>query len=136
MKPLPALKGGNGKFLMESELALRSNPKTAPRLAPPTLASLPITTVAPQPTPMETKEKNGVAMMPRLFDTSCDETLCSADSFCANDYTWGGSRCQCNLGKGGASCSEGRPLVGRRTWWEPGGSSVFHTWFLLALFLR
>ncbi|XP_045643249.1 pikachurin isoform X1 [Ursus americanus] len=106
VKPLPALKGGNGKFLVESELALRSNPKTAPRLAPPTLASLPITTVAPQPTPMETKEKNGVAMMPRLFDTSCDETLCSADSFCANDYTWGGSRCQCNLGKGGASCSE------------------------------
>uniref|UniRef100_G1LIW2 EGF like, fibronectin type III and laminin G domains n=2 Tax=Ailuropoda melanoleuca TaxID=9646 RepID=G1LIW2_AILME len=106
VKLLPALKGGNGKFLVESELALRSNPKTAPRPAPLTLASLPTTTVAPQPTPMEMKEQNGVAMMPRLFDTSCDETLCSADSFCANDYTWGGSRCQCKLGKGGASCSE------------------------------
>lgn len=99
-------------------MAPRPNPMTVSRLVPPTPASLPTTAVAPQPTPMDRKGKNGVAMMPRLFDMSCDETLCSADSFCVNDYTWGGSRCHCNLGKGGESCSEGRCLgewLG--TWW-------------------
>lgn len=44
---------------------------------------------------------------PRLFDLSCDETICSADSFCVNDYDRGGSRCHCNLGKGGEMCTEG-----------------------------
>ena len=88
-------------------MAPRPNPMTVSRLVPPTPASLPTTAVAPQPTPVDRKGKHGVAMMPRLFDTSCDETLCSADSFCVSDYTWGGSRCHCNLGKGGESCSEG-----------------------------
>lgn len=106
VKPLSAIKEGNKKFLMESRIAPRSNPKTISRLVPPTPASLPTTTVAPQPTPVERKGKNGGAVTPRLFDMSCDETLCSADSFCVNDYTWGGSRCHCNLGKGGESCSE------------------------------
>ncbi|XP_050651075.1 pikachurin isoform X2 [Macaca thibetana thibetana] len=106
VKPLPATKGGNKKFLVESKKMSISNPKTISRLVPPTSASLPVTTVAPQPIPIERKGKNGVAIMSRLFDMPCDETLCSADSFCVNDYTWGGSRCQCNLGKGGESCSE------------------------------
>uniref|UniRef100_M3YTT9 Pikachurin n=1 Tax=Mustela putorius furo TaxID=9669 RepID=M3YTT9_MUSPF len=106
VKPLSALKGGNRKYLVESRKEHKSNPKTAPRLVPPTLASLPMTTVAPQPTPAERKGKKGMAIMPRLFDMSCDEVICSADSFCINDYTWGGSRCHCNLGKGGVSCSE------------------------------
>ncbi|VCW96798.1 unnamed protein product, partial [Gulo gulo] len=87
VKPLPALKGGNRKYLVESKKEHRSNPKTAPRLVPPTLASLPVTTVVPQPTPVERKGKKGMAIMPRLFDMSCDETICSADSFCVNDYT-------------------------------------------------
>ena len=91
-------------------MAPRLNPMTVSRLVPPTPASLPTAAVALQPTPVDRKGKNGVAMMPRLFDVSCDETLCSADSFCVNDYTWGGSRCHCNLGKGGESCSEGRCL--------------------------
>ncbi|KAB1281227.1 Pikachurin, partial [Camelus dromedarius] len=106
VKPLPAIKEGNKKFLVESKMAPRSNPMTISRLVPLTPPSLPMTTVAPQPTPVERKRKNSVALMPRLFDMSCDETLCSADSFCVNDYTWGGSRCHCNLGKGGESCSE------------------------------
>lgn len=88
-------------------MAPRPNPMTVSRLVPPTPASLPTTAVAPQPTPVDRKGKHGVAVMPRLFDTSCDETVCSADSFCVSDYTWGGSRCHCNLGKGGESCSEG-----------------------------
>ncbi|EPY80937.1 hypothetical protein CB1_000775021 [Camelus ferus] len=106
VKPLPAIKEGNKKFLVESKMAPRSNPMTISRLVPLTPPSLPMTTVAPQPTPVERKRKNSVALMPRLFDMSCDETLCSADSFCVNDYNWGGSRCHCNLGKGGESCSE------------------------------
>lgn len=106
VKPLPAIKEGNKKFWVESKMAPRSNPMTVSRLVPATPASLPMTEVAPQPTPVERKGKDGAAMMPRLFDVSCDEILCSADSFCVNDYTWGGSRCHCNLGKGGESCSE------------------------------
>uniref|UniRef100_A0AAA9S607 Pikachurin n=2 Tax=Bos taurus TaxID=9913 RepID=A0AAA9S607_BOVIN len=106
VKPLPAIKEGNKKFFVESKMAPRPNPMTVSRLVPPTPASLPTTAVAPQPTPVDRKGKHGVAVMPRLFDTSCDETVCSADSFCVSDYTWGGSRCHCNLGKGGESCSE------------------------------
>ncbi|XP_030737933.1 pikachurin isoform X2 [Globicephala melas] len=106
VKPLPAIKEGNKKFWVESKMVPRSNPMAVSRLVPATPASLPMTEVAPQPTPVERKGKNGAAMMPRLFDVSCDEILCSADSFCVNDYTWGGSRCHCNLGKGGESCSE------------------------------
>ncbi|XP_023392683.1 pikachurin [Pteropus vampyrus] len=106
VKPLPAIKKGNKKFLVESKIVPRSKPKTMSRLVPSTPASLPMTTVAPQPTPLQRRGKNGMAVMPRLFDMPCDETLCSADSFCVNDYTWGGSRCHCNLGKGGESCSE------------------------------
>ncbi|XP_051709471.2 pikachurin isoform X2 [Oryctolagus cuniculus] len=106
VKPLPATQGGKKKLVVEKKMTSLPNPKAVPRLIPPTSASLPTPEVAPQPTPEERKGKNGMATMPRLFDASCDETLCSADSFCVNDYTWGGSRCHCNLGKGGDSCSE------------------------------
>lgn len=106
VKPLPATQGGKKKLVVEKKMTSLPNPKAVPRLVPPTSASLPTPEVAPQPTPEERKGKNGMATMPRLFDASCDETLCSADSFCVNDYTWGGSRCHCNLGKGGDSCSE------------------------------
>uniref|UniRef100_A0A4W4G8J0 EGF like, fibronectin type III and laminin G domains n=1 Tax=Electrophorus electricus TaxID=8005 RepID=A0A4W4G8J0_ELEEL len=42
---------------------------------------------------------------PRVFDTSCDETVCPHDSFCLDNYR-GGSRCHCNLGRQGDLCSE------------------------------
>ncbi|KAM5264442.1 pikachurin isoform 3-T3 [Ctenodactylus gundi] len=105
VKPLPATKGGHRKFLVGSKKP-SSNPKTISKPTSTSSAPVPVTTVAVQPTPAQRKGKNGVAIMSRLFDVSCDETLCSADSFCANDYTWGGSRCHCSLGKGGESCSE------------------------------
>ncbi|XP_059550895.1 pikachurin isoform X1 [Myotis daubentonii] len=105
VKPLPATKEGN-KVLVESKFVPRSNPKTVARLVSPTPASLPPAPVAPQPTPLKREGKNGMPAMPRLFDKPCDETLCPIDSFCANDYTWGRSRCHCYLGKGGESCSE------------------------------
>nr|AAI50711.1 EGF-like, fibronectin type III and laminin G domains [Mus musculus] len=106
VKPLPATKVGNKKFSVESKKTSVSNSVMGSRLAQPTSASLHETTVAIPPTPAQRKGKNSVAMMSRLFDMSCDETLCSADSFCVNDYAWGGSRCHCNLGKGGEACSE------------------------------
>ncbi|XP_004678161.1 PREDICTED: pikachurin isoform X2 [Condylura cristata] len=105
VKPLPAIKGGNKKLLVEPQVAPISNPNTASMRVPPTPASLPAT-AAPLPTPVKEKGKNSVAPMPRLLGTSCDEALCPADSFCVDDYTWGGSRCHCNLGKRGESCSE------------------------------
>uniref|UniRef100_A0A8C4S1X5 EGF like, fibronectin type III and laminin G domains n=1 Tax=Erpetoichthys calabaricus TaxID=27687 RepID=A0A8C4S1X5_ERPCA len=46
-----------------------------------------------------------ILFSPILYDLPCDETICPADSFCVNDYERGGSRCHCNLGKGGSSCS-------------------------------
>ncbi|XP_006889604.1 PREDICTED: pikachurin [Elephantulus edwardii] len=105
VKPLPATKGGNKKIVVETKMPSVSNSKGTSEFAGPTLASLPTTAVPPHSTPAQSK-KARVDMMPRLFDMSCDETICSADSFCVNDYTWGGSRCHCNLGKGGESCSE------------------------------
>lgn len=138
VKPLPATQGGKKKLVVEKKMTSLPNPKAAPRLVPPTSASLPTPEVAPQPTPEERKGTNGMATMPRLFDASCDETLCSADSFCVNDYTWGGSRCHCNLGKGGDSCSEGRCLgTGKRGWGlarpGAGGRFVVYIWVLFAL---
>ncbi|XP_033615957.1 pikachurin isoform X4 [Fukomys damarensis] len=106
VKPLPTTKGGNKKSLVESKMPSLSNPKTASRLAPATLTPLPRTTAALQPTPAPQKGKSGLAMTSRLFSMSCNEILCSADSFCVNDYTLGGSRCHCNLGKGGESCKQ------------------------------
>ncbi|XP_007949770.2 pikachurin [Orycteropus afer afer] len=106
VKPLPATKRGNKKMLVDTRMTSVSNPKTMSKFATPMSASLPVTAVAPHTAPVKSKGKSGVALMPRLFDMSCDETICSADSFCVNDYTLGGSRCHCNLGKGGESCSE------------------------------
>uniref|UniRef100_A0A8C5P1K4 EGF-like, fibronectin type III and laminin G domains n=1 Tax=Jaculus jaculus TaxID=51337 RepID=A0A8C5P1K4_JACJA len=108
VKPLPATKQGSKKFLVEPKMTSLYNPDTGSRHSPPTSASLPVTPPAVPPTPAQQKGRHSVAKMSRLFDMSCDETLCSADSFCVNDYTWAGSRCHCNLGRGGEGCSEGR----------------------------
>uniref|UniRef100_A0A3B5QJ30 EGF like, fibronectin type III and laminin G domains n=1 Tax=Xiphophorus maculatus TaxID=8083 RepID=A0A3B5QJ30_XIPMA len=44
--------------------------------------------------------------IPRVYDMTCGDTVCPPDSFCLTDYESGGSRCHCNLGHGGDSCSE------------------------------
>uniref|UniRef100_A0A3B3YLS5 EGF like, fibronectin type III and laminin G domains n=1 Tax=Poecilia mexicana TaxID=48701 RepID=A0A3B3YLS5_9TELE len=44
--------------------------------------------------------------IPRVYDLACDDTVCPPDSFCLTDYESGGSRCHCNLGRRGDSCSE------------------------------
>ncbi|KAI7813437.1 putative pikachurin, partial [Triplophysa rosa] len=61
-------------------------------------------TVVPSPSPSLTLWKGEE---PRVYDVSCDETVCPPDSFCINDYDTGGSRCHCNLGRHGHFCSEG-----------------------------
>ncbi|KAM6958773.1 pikachurin [Aplochiton taeniatus] len=73
----------------------------------PTIA-MPTTTrtsqAPPTPTPSMTPWKGDV---PRVYDLSCDDTVCPADSFCLSDHNRGGSRCHCNLGRGGDFCSKG-----------------------------
>ncbi|XP_042308446.1 pikachurin isoform X2 [Sceloporus undulatus] len=115
LKPLPAIKGANRKFLVETKLSQGSTARLLSRLlstttspvtfrAPTTL--LPRTTTTATSVTLKTTRRNGVASVVRQSDQSCDETICSTDSFCVNDYERSGSRCHCNLGKGGESCSE------------------------------
>ncbi|XP_060763534.1 pikachurin [Neoarius graeffei] len=74
--------------------------KTAPPITRPLLSK----TALPTTSPIITSWKG---MEPRVYDVSCDETVCPPDSFCSNDYDSGGSRCHCNLGHRGNLCSEG-----------------------------
>uniref|UniRef100_A0A3P8YZJ0 EGF like, fibronectin type III and laminin G domains n=1 Tax=Esox lucius TaxID=8010 RepID=A0A3P8YZJ0_ESOLU len=62
-------------------------------------STLPPTT----PTPPMTQWRGPV---PRLYDLACDDTVCPSDSFCLSDYESGGSRCHCNLGRGGDLCTD------------------------------
>ncbi|EMP30275.1 Pikachurin [Chelonia mydas] len=114
LKPLPAIKGGNRKFLVETKVAPGSSTRLLSRLitttsdpiASPATTMRPIPTTTASTTTAKATRRNGMASAVRLFDLSCDETICSADSFCVNDYDRGGSRCHCNLGKGGETCTE------------------------------
>ncbi|KAI5088518.1 pikachurin isoform X1, partial [Silurus meridionalis] len=58
----------------------------------------------PTSSPLITAWK-GVA--PRVYNVSCDETVCPPNSFCSYDYSIGGSQCHCNLGHHGDLCSQG-----------------------------
>ncbi|XP_074063456.1 pikachurin isoform X2 [Macrotis lagotis] len=106
IKPLPAIKGSHRKFFVETKMPPRSAPKYFSRFIPPTSASPLTTTPVHYTTMAKAKRRSDMAAMTRLFDMSCDETICSVDSFCVNDYNLGGSRCHCNLGKGGDNCAE------------------------------
>nr|XP_057927410.1 pikachurin isoform X2 [Doryrhamphus excisus] len=44
--------------------------------------------------------------VPRVYQLTCDDTVCPPDSFCLSDFDSGGSRCHCNLGRAGNTCSE------------------------------
>ncbi|XP_033020161.1 pikachurin isoform X1 [Lacerta agilis] len=114
LKPLPAIKGGSRKFLVETKLTQESNARLLSRLlssasspisSPTTTTLPPRTSTATSITAKATRWNNGASVV-RQSDLSCDETICSTDSFCVNDYERSGSRCHCNLGKGGESCSE------------------------------
>ncbi|XP_019351616.1 pikachurin [Alligator mississippiensis] len=114
LRPLPAIKGGNRKFLVETKVSPGSNSRLLPRLI--TTTSHPITSVATTTRPVPTTttstttvkatRRTSTASAVQHFDLSCDETICSADSFCVDDYDLGATRCHCNLGKGGETCTE------------------------------
>ncbi|XP_072515093.1 pikachurin-like [Salminus brasiliensis] len=42
----------------------------------------------------------------QLHDLPCEDTACPPNSVCIDDYSNGGSRCHCALGRGGDTCSE------------------------------
>ncbi|XP_061623955.1 pikachurin isoform X3 [Phyllopteryx taeniolatus] len=43
--------------------------------------------------------------VPRVYHLTCDDTVCPPDSFCLGDLENGGSRCHCDLGRAGDTCS-------------------------------
>uniref|UniRef100_A0A803Y1H3 EGF like, fibronectin type III and laminin G domains n=1 Tax=Meleagris gallopavo TaxID=9103 RepID=A0A803Y1H3_MELGA len=112
LRPLPAIKGGNRKFLVETKVTPGSSSRLLSRALTTTsepTTSTPTTTrptTTARVTTARATRRGSMSSAPRLFDLSCDETICSADSFCVNDYDQGGSRCHCNLGKGGEMCTE------------------------------
>uniref|UniRef100_A0A3B4VHG4 EGF like, fibronectin type III and laminin G domains n=1 Tax=Seriola dumerili TaxID=41447 RepID=A0A3B4VHG4_SERDU len=61
--------------------------------------TVPTTTTTPTMSPWK-------GDIPRMYDLTCDDTVCPPDSFCLSDYDSGGSRCHCNLGRRGDTCSE------------------------------
>uniref|UniRef100_A0A3Q3MYT4 EGF like, fibronectin type III and laminin G domains n=1 Tax=Labrus bergylta TaxID=56723 RepID=A0A3Q3MYT4_9LABR len=62
-------------------------------------STLPPTTTTPTMSPWRGE-------VPRVYDLTCDDTVCPPDSFCLSDFDNGGSRCHCNLGRRGDTCSE------------------------------
>ncbi|KAI3372805.1 hypothetical protein L3Q82_023266 [Scortum barcoo] len=68
-----------------------------------TSVTLPTTTTTPTMSPWKGE-------VPRVYDLTCDDTVCPPDSFCLSDYDSGGSRCHCNLGRKGDTCSEVVPV--------------------------
>ncbi|CAK6973835.1 pikachurin isoform X2 [Scomber scombrus] len=66
-----------------------------------TTTSTTLPTTSPIPTMSPWKGE-----VPRVYDLTCDDTVCPPDSFCLSDYDGGGSRCHCNLGRRGDTCSE------------------------------
>lgn len=111
LKNTPELQIGDMPFsrvwtLTTTTVASSTSPtlsKTAPTITRPTLSK----TALPTTIPIITFWKG---VEPRVYDVSCDETVCPPDSFCSNDYDSGGSRCHCNLGHHGNLCSEGDVL--------------------------
>ncbi|XP_056449370.1 pikachurin [Gadus chalcogrammus] len=63
----------------------------------------PTTTAAPTMSPW-------MGDVPRVYELTCDDTVCPPESFCLGDLESGGSRCHCNLGRRGDTCSEVVPI--------------------------
>ncbi|KAJ1210310.1 hypothetical protein NDU88_005676 [Pleurodeles waltl] len=115
LKPLSNVKGGNKKFVVDTEVNPGYWTKMPPKFTTTTLAPVTslvttstttsTTTTRARSTTTKPARRNGLAPL-RFFDLSCDETVCPPDSFCVNDYDRGGSRCHCTLGKGGDTCEE------------------------------
>ncbi|XP_008416718.1 pikachurin isoform X2 [Poecilia reticulata] len=85
-------------FTVPSE---RSSTTDTPTTAPPTTTSPPSATTTSIRTISPWQGE-----IPRVYDLTCGDTVCPPDSVCLTDYESGGSRCHCNLGHRGDSCSE------------------------------
>ncbi|XP_068168050.1 pikachurin isoform X2 [Antennarius striatus] len=72
---------------------------TAPAATIAAITTLPTTTTTPTMSPWKGE-------VPRVYDLTCDDTVCPPDSFCLNDYNSRKSRCHCSLGRKGDTCSE------------------------------
>uniref|UniRef100_A0A3Q2CJK6 EGF like, fibronectin type III and laminin G domains n=1 Tax=Cyprinodon variegatus TaxID=28743 RepID=A0A3Q2CJK6_CYPVA len=68
--------------------------------------------ISPLPTTSVPTISRWQGEIPRVNDLTCGDTVCPPDSFCLTDYESGGSRCHCNLGRRGDTCSEGEILNG------------------------
>uniref|UniRef100_A0A3Q4GWL1 EGF like, fibronectin type III and laminin G domains n=1 Tax=Neolamprologus brichardi TaxID=32507 RepID=A0A3Q4GWL1_NEOBR len=82
-------------IFIEEVCFLQSRAKLQPYFLIPLSTTTPTTTTSPWK-----------GEVPRMYDLSCDDTVCPPDSFCLTDYESGGSRCHCNLGRRGDTCSE------------------------------
>ncbi|KAF7200402.1 pikachurin isoform X1 [Nothobranchius furzeri] len=76
-----------------------------PNSAPDTMTTTPFT---PTSTPASTTPTISPwrGEVPRVYELDCEDTVCPSDSFCLSDDVSGGSRCHCNLGRRGDTCSE------------------------------
>ncbi|KAF3851144.1 hypothetical protein F7725_012916 [Dissostichus mawsoni] len=83
-------------FSTTSEPRTTSYTKTTAPLST-TSNPFPITTTAPTLSPWKGE-------VPRMYELTCDDTVCPPDSFCLSDFDSGGSRCHCNLGRRGDNC--------------------------------
>ncbi|CAG5923603.1 unnamed protein product [Menidia menidia] len=76
----------------------------------PSMSTNLVTTTSPSTTSTTTTAPTmspWLGEVPRVYDLTCEDTVCPPDSFCLSDYDSGGSRCHCNLGRRGDTCSEG-----------------------------
>ncbi|KAM7416825.1 hypothetical protein PAMA_018745 [Pampus argenteus] len=87
--------------LVFSTTSESSTTRGATTTASPTTTSTTLPTTTPTPTMSSWKGE-----VPRVYDLTCDDTVCPPDSFCLSDYDSGGSRCHCNLGRSGDTCTE------------------------------
>ncbi|XP_075875679.1 pikachurin isoform X1 [Nelusetta ayraudi] len=82
---------------------LSTTEPTTTTIAPP--ATVRVTVAATTTTPPTMSPWKGD--VPRVYELTCDDTVCPPDSFCLSDYDGGGgSRCHCNLGRSGDTCSD------------------------------
>ncbi|XP_051807199.1 pikachurin [Acanthochromis polyacanthus] len=87
--------------LVFSVTSERSSTPDTPSTTTLTTTSIPLSTTTATPTMSPWKGE-----VPRVYDLTCDDTVCPPDSFCLSDYDGGGSRCHCNLGRRGDTCTE------------------------------
>ncbi|CAH2296458.1 pikachurin isoform X1 [Pelobates cultripes] len=120
VKPLSTTKEGKKKTVTESKgtsgtytkiIPLKMTTTKSPATITITTKVLPQTsttraTTTTKPITTRAPRRSVFVFPPRLFDLTCEETICPADSFCLNDYDRGGSQCHCSLGRGGETCED------------------------------